>query len=206
MRIFIKIDFKKAGLKKRFVIPFTVLCFVLAISIGLNVHQHKREMLYRRLPTEHGDEVGLWLNHQRESYDTEDIIADYSWTVYNRPRGIRVTDEEYLTDKQMGEAIDFESVTFLMRKGTKIIQMCNLASTLSKTFEEHSFFRIHPEYFTLLSKQTAGDGREIWFEYIVYVFDRYDARRAIMEAKKLQKMLENPTSNHLVAVAGAPKK
>lgn len=190
-------------LKKHIVIPFVVLCLALLVSIGFNIAQYRNEMLYRRLPAEAANEVGAWLYRQRRDYDTEDIIADYSWTRYSRPKDITITDENYMADS---DAIDFESVTFLMRRGTSVMQMCNLASRLSKTFAERANFRIQPEYFTLLSKQTAGDGREIWFEYIVYVFDGYDARRAISETKQLKAILENPTSNHLVAVAGASKK
>ena len=183
---------KYTKLKRAIVISLVV---VLACSVVLNITQYRHELFYRKLPAEIANEMGAWLYRQMESCDTDQLVADYSWTRYSRPTGEYIDEDHYFVDPN---PIELETVTILLKKQSQITDICKLAGRLAEGFRQESSHRIQPKYFSLVSIQDLPDGKSVWLEYLIPVYNDY---RIENEIQKVTKILGNSTSGYLFVAA-----
>lgn len=186
------VTLKYTKLKRAIVISLVV---VLACSVVLNITQYRHELFYRKLPAEIANEMGAWLYRQMESCDTDQLVADYSWTRYSRPTGEYIDEDHYFVDPN---PIELETVTILLKKQSQITDICKLAGRLAEGFRQESSHRIQPKYFSLVSIQDLPDGKSVWLEYLIPVYNDY---RIENEIQKVTKILESSTSGYLFVAA-----
>lgn len=184
---------KAARFKK---LALILVLAALVASVGMNLSQYRREMIYRKLPAEIANEMGAWLYRQKESCDTGGLIADYSWTRYSRPTGWYHHEDDYFVDP---DPIELETVTILLKKHSQITDICQLAGRLAEGFRKESDHRIQPKYFSLVSIQEPEEGKTVWMEYLVDVSDEY---RVDEEIERVTERLQAAPGGHVLIVAG----